>query len=407
MKVSIRQKRILIILACLSYSLGLMMIVEAKEPWRPETAAAVGRALALAEPSEEEENFIASLGGVQAGVTPVYAGANMIQGLGLTIKRLGISSAAMGDEDISYMSKRNEFGFYSEISLTQDRIAHVKITSPWGTTVLDQIRPFEKLPQLQNEINNLAIRYHDTSRSIGSRLNEQAFIYEGERSVWEHFDNSRLFVTNSMGSLIGARGYAVPGQTISSLAYSNTVYKDGAIRVLPSSSIVLDGVNFVGTAKSLEGTRFALGAKTLPLASGIITTIDYINSSYTENLRSTNALDGLHQQRNYLYKNLNNLNNVAGTLRDTNHMIGELYASNISYNDYVKNNAFLYVLAKSPNIVPWVRADEASTRFANSYLKFTRQTLSRDRDIVIDRTLDLYEDGFRQLPGSNKWIFKP
>jgi hypothetical protein len=275
------------ILVCLVLSLAIVVPVDADEPWRPETAAAVGRALAFADPSEEE-NAIASFGGVHAGISPVYAGMNMPPRLARITTGLGIASAAMGNEithfigsqDTHYKWTEYDSGFSTEISISHMN-AHVKILSPQGTTVYDQVRPLQELPQMQSELDSLAFRWQDTARKMGldSHQSEQAFLAEGNRSFWEHSTNSVLTLASTMSGVISG-GYPVTGLTMSGMAYGATIAKDGGMSVLPSMALGSDAASF------------ALDSKALAPVGPAISMVDFFRSTGLENRRSASARTG-------------------------------------------------------------------------------------------------------------------
>jgi hypothetical protein len=405
METSLQRNWFMVIRLCFIWSLCVGAVTKAEEPWRPETAAAVGRALALAEPSEEEEDFAASLGGVQAGISPVYAGMNMPPRVGRIATGLGIASAAMGNEithfigsqDTHYKWTEYDSGFSSEISISHMN-AHVKILSPQGTTVYDQVRSLQELPQMQSELDSLAYRWHDTARRMGldSHLSEQAFLAEGNRSWWEHATNSVLTLASTMSGVISG-GYPVTGLTMSGMAYGATIAKDGGMRVLPPMALASDAKSFV------------LDSKALAPAGPAISMVDFFWSTGLENRRSANALAGLQELDAYRHQSIRQLNNESVALWDASRTLEQLKvdikAESGSYKSYISNLGFNeYGLAKNPNVDALTRVD-ASTAFAKNYMNPVGDKLTRD--VFIDKTLYLYEDGFRQLPNaSNVWVPK-
>jgi hypothetical protein len=82
----------------------------------------------------------------------------------------------------------------------------------------------------------------------------------------------------------------------------------------------------------------------------------------------------------------------------------DIKAASGSYKSYISQVGFNeYALARNPNVDALTRID-ASTAFAKYYMNPVGGD-KLTRDVLIDKTLDLYEDGFRQLPNArNIWV---
>jgi hypothetical protein len=112
----------------------------------------------------------------------------------------------------------------------------------------------------------------------------------------------------------------------------------------------------------------------------------------------------------YRHQGIRQLTNESVVLRDASGTLEQwkldFKALSGSYRSYISNVGFKeYALAMNPSVDALNRID-ASTAFAKYYMNPVGGD-KLTRDVLIDKTLYLYEDGFRQLPNArNIWVPK-